>query len=125
MTDSSRKETDKKVEDDEEEQQPQGQQGEAKKDMKRVTGYVAEDSNGRVIDGAKLKKAMNMLRNVNDQQRDEKLAKQVDAIKLVTKADVDVVMQELGVSKAIAERCLKEHQGELEATLSAMVVEGW
>ncbi|CAG8457363.1 6092_t:CDS:2 [Paraglomus brasilianum] len=103
------------------EEQQKGFKGMAKKDMQHVTGYVAERE-GEDIDQAQLDKAMSFVNEQFTKLKSQKTQKQKVSEKIsVSKEDIDLIVSEMEVTKAVADRCLKENQGNVVATLKAMV----
>ncbi|KAF9168186.1 hypothetical protein DFQ26_000753 [Actinomortierella ambigua] len=105
---------------EEEEKQEKGQAGEAKAAMRSMTAYQQEiEREG--VDAAKLEKAMAFITEVNKKQKAEK-AKQQDVTKVtLAKEDVETLMAEMDLNKPTAEKHLKEHGGNLNKTLEALV----
>ncbi|CAG8813153.1 1188_t:CDS:2, partial [Racocetra persica] len=94
----------------EEQKEQKGFKGQAKKDMQNVEGYVAE-RDGEVIDEAKLDKAMTFVNEEKQKRNAQKLHKQKDAEKItVSKEDIELIVNEMDVTKAIADKYLRENK---------------
>ncbi|KAF0427423.1 huntingtin-interacting protein k [Gigaspora margarita] len=105
----------------EEQKEQKGFKGQAKKDMQNVEGYVAERE-GEVIDEAKLDKAMTFVNEEKQKRNAQKLQKQKDAEKItVSKEDIELIINEMEVTKAIADKYLRENKGNVVEALKAIV----
>ncbi|KAG4106593.1 hypothetical protein H8356DRAFT_1626583 [Neocallimastix lanati (nom. inval.)] len=104
----------------EEEQQQKGHQGMAAKDMKNITDYFEELEHKH--DEDKLNKALNVASEEKKKSKSllDESKKNTNSIKL-SKEDIDVVMNELDVTKAEAEKYLRENNGDLEATIRYII----
>ena len=69
-----------------------------------------------------LNNAINAISDKRKQEADLKaqIEKQLASVK-VKKEDVELIQNELEISKVKAERVLKEHNGDLSAALSALI----
>ncbi|XP_076041546.1 huntingtin-interacting protein K [Oratosquilla oratoria] len=81
-------------------------------DLEKVTNYAEEKE---------IKSDANFMSVINDMKRQEaanKLAKDQELAKVsIRKEDVELIIRELEITKAKAERALREHQGNLIKTL--------
>lgn len=87
-------------------------------DLEKVTDYAEE----KEIDTGSLNGTMNAI--AEKRKRDAELKAEHEKLLAgvkVKKEDVDVIMNEFEISKLKAERCLKEHGGDLKGALSALV----
>ncbi|KAF9102410.1 hypothetical protein BGX27_010989 [Mortierella sp. AM989] len=113
--------TDDKDDDEEEKEDEKGQSAEAKAAMKNMTGYQQETER-EGVDSDKLEKAMSLITDVVKKQKADKAASQKEIEKLtLSKADVELIMTEMDLPKALAEKHLKEHGGDVTRTLEALV----
>ncbi|KAJ3416126.1 hypothetical protein HDV05_003095 [Chytridiales sp. JEL 0842] len=98
----------------------QGTAGQANKEMKDISSAF-ESAAARVSDSA-VTKGTTFIAQQAAQLKTEKANRDKELAKIaLKKEDVDVVMAELDMSKAVAERVLREHNGSLEATLRAII----
>ena len=88
-------------------------------DLEKVTDYAEEKE---ISAGDDLSNAINAISDKRKQEADLKaqLEKQLASVK-VKKEDVELIQNELEISKVKAERVLKEHNGDLSAALSALI----
>ncbi|RKO89093.1 hypothetical protein BDK51DRAFT_29209 [Blyttiomyces helicus] len=119
-------------EDDADAAAQKGYKGQAKKDMESVTGYFEEAKDN--VDESKLDQAMNYLEDVSNKAKAQRTAhpplmlrtpritsdKELDKI-VISKDDVDLIMRELEIAKAPAERALREHNGSVVDALAFLV----
>ncbi|KAF9934650.1 hypothetical protein FBU30_000974 [Linnemannia zychae] len=114
---------DDKDDEEEEKETEKGQSGEAKAAMKNMTGYHQENERDGV-DSDKIEKAMSSITDMIKKQKADKAAsgshKEAEKLTLA-KEDIEVVMNEFDLTKALAEKHLKEHGGDLIKTLDALV----
>ncbi|PVD36373.1 hypothetical protein C0Q70_03355 [Pomacea canaliculata] len=87
-------------------------------DLEKVTDYVEEAE----ISSKNLDYAMKV---VNDQQTREAQAKQEKEKELskvkINKDDVDLIVQEMEISRVKAERVLREHKGNVVEALTELI----
>ena len=88
-------------------------------DLEKVTDYAEEKE---ITDGANLNDAMNALNDKRKKEADKKAERerQLASVK-VKKEDVELIVNELEISKLKAERVLKENNGDLSAALSFLI----
>ncbi|KAG9290511.1 hypothetical protein G9A89_002486 [Geosiphon pyriformis] len=105
------------------EEQQKGFKGKAKKDMQDVEGYHAEKASGERIDESRLNKALSYVKEENQKQKELKLQRMQELEKVkVSKEDIELIMNEMEVEKSVADRYLRENQGDLVAALNAMIL---
>lgn len=84
--------------------------------LEKVTDYVEEAGNSE-----ELGKAMSLLESDMKKKNEAKAKREQELAKVViNKVDVELIMTELDVSKTIAERSLREHNGDLIRTLHTL-----
>merc|ERR1711894_585839 len=83
-------------------------------DLEKVTDYVEEEeiSHQNIGDAMKAMSEKQSQDAAAKQQREKELSK----VK-ITNEDVDLIVQEMEISRMAAERKLREHQGNVVATL--------
>ena len=87
-------------------------------DLERVTDYAEE----KEIAGNYLNIAMNAISDKRRKDADQKAEREkMLATVKVRKEDVDLIVNELEISKQQAERVLKEHNADLPAALTALI----
>ncbi|KAJ3043915.1 hypothetical protein HDV00_003955 [Rhizophlyctis rosea] len=107
------------VEEQEEAQQETGLRGQANKDMRAVTGYFEDRE---MVDENKIGKAMSFLTNVGKSQKSQVSARDKELAKIViSKEDVELVMNQLEITKPQAERALRENKGNAVETLRKLI----
>ncbi|XP_038079181.1 huntingtin-interacting protein K-like [Patiria miniata] len=83
-------------------------------DLERVTDYAEE----KEITGQRLSNALAALDQRMSKERSEKIERERELAKVVIKkADVDLIIQELEISRTEAERSLRENKGNLVESL--------
>ncbi|KAH7041787.1 hypothetical protein BKA57DRAFT_472669 [Linnemannia elongata] len=90
--------------------------------MKNMTGYQQETER-EGVDSDKLEKAMSSITDIVKKQKADKASsgsKEVEKL-VLAKEDVELVMAEMDLTKALAEKYLKEHGGDITKTLDALV----
>lgn len=87
-------------------------------DLEKVTDFAEEQE----IDTGNLNDAMTAIADRRKKHAEARVEreKQLASVK-VKKEDVELIMAEMEVGKAKAERCLKEHNADLKAALSSLV----
>ncbi len=87
-------------------------------DLEKVTDFAEE----KEIDTGNLNDAMAAIADRRKKHAEAKVEreKQLASVK-VKKEDVELIMNEMEISRMQAERCLKEHNADLKAALSALV----
>ncbi|KAA0201845.1 hypothetical protein HAZT_HAZT000283 [Hyalella azteca] len=81
-------------------------------DLERVTNYAEEKEIKSDAD------ILSVINNVKRQEYADKLQRDQELSKVaIKKQDVELIMRELEVTKQVAERSLREHKGNLSATL--------
>eukprot|EP00088_Acartia_fossae_P036593 TRINITY_DN377_c0_g1_i1.p1 TRINITY_DN377_c0_g1~~TRINITY_DN377_c0_g1_i1.p1 ORF type:complete len:124 (-),score=49.34 TRINITY_DN377_c0_g1_i1:216-587(-) len=89
-------------------------------DLEKVTDYAEEKE--ILSTGNELEEALIAIRNKQAQKTAEKLARERELSKVqINKEDVDVIVTELELSRERADRCLREHGGDLVAALHFLV----
>ncbi|KAF9939745.1 hypothetical protein BGZ67_008978 [Mortierella alpina] len=104
------------------ESEEKGQSAEANAAMKNMSSGSQQEVERDGVDSTKLEQAMSRMTDVNRRQKADRAAGQQEGEKVVVaKQDVELVMVELDLSKAVAERHLREHGGDVVRTLEALV----
>merc|ERR1712028_190921 len=88
-------------------------------DVSKVTDYVEQEE----MDHAKASKAIAALTDsmdTVDQEAEAKREKELAAVK-INQEDVDSIAQEMELDKDVAERKLREHNGDAVQTLMTLV----
>lgn len=87
-------------------------------DLEKVTDFVEE----KEISGDNLDNAITAILNKRKLEAEQKieLERRLASVK-VKKEDVDLICHEFEITKAKAERILKEHDGDLKAALTTLV----
>ncbi|XP_077997021.1 huntingtin-interacting protein K-like [Glandiceps talaboti] len=86
-------------------------------DLEKVTDYHEETE----IVSQDMIDAMNILGNKMKQDKALKAQREIDLSKVkVQKEDIDLIVNEMEIPKAKAERALREHNGDLVATLTSL-----
>ncbi|KAF9948174.1 hypothetical protein BGZ72_009872 [Mortierella alpina] len=120
--DASSPQDDKDDDEDDKESEEKGQSAEANAAMKNMSAGSQQDVERDGVDSTKLEQAMSLMTDVNKKQKADRAAGQKEGEKVVVaKQDVELVMAELDLSKALAEKHLKEHGGDVVRTLEALV----
>merc|ERR1711915_1111089 len=89
-------------------------------DLEKVTDYAEEKE--ILSTGNELEDAIVAIRNKQAQKTAEKLARERELAKVpVNKDDVQLIVSEMEMSKEAADRCLREHAGDVTAALTALV----
>jgi len=89
-------------------------------DLEKVTDYAEEKEISST--GNELEDAIAAIRNKQAIKTAEKLARERELAKVnVSKDDVELIMTEMELNKDRADRCLREHGGDVVAALSALV----
>uniref|UniRef100_A0A0K8TQW6 Nascent polypeptide-associated complex subunit alpha-like UBA domain-containing protein n=1 Tax=Tabanus bromius TaxID=304241 RepID=A0A0K8TQW6_TABBR len=87
-------------------------------DLERVTDYAEE----KEISSADISSAVNMFGDKRSKENEEKLAKERELQKIhVKKEDIELIMNETLISKAQAEKLLREHSGDIVAALEELI----
>ncbi|KAI9098888.1 CG9922-like protein [Phlyctochytrium arcticum] len=107
--------------DEQNEESQKGFKGEAAKDMQNVSGYYDEKS-GENVDEGKLDKAMTFLTDVSKEQKAQKSEREKELARVaVAKEDIDLVVQEFEISRAAADRALRENGANVLETMRTLV----
>ena len=87
-------------------------------DLEKVTDFAEE----KEIDAGNLNDAMSVIadKRKKDAEAKAEREKMLASVK-VKKEEVEIIMNEFEVTKLKAERCLKEHNGDLKSALSALI----
>lgn len=89
-------------------------------DLEKVTDY-AEDKE-ILSTGKDLEDALQAIRSKQAQKTAERMARERELAKVViSKEDVDLIVQEMEITKEKAERSLREQGGDVVAALTALV----
>lgn len=90
----------------------------AKAGLEKVTDFVEDKG----VDGARASEALSALTTKDDAAAEaEKERERALAAVKVSKEDVDLVVQELDVDRAVADRELRVHGGDVVKALRALV----
>ncbi|KAG0202413.1 hypothetical protein BGX28_005045 [Mortierella sp. GBA30] len=112
---------DEKEDEEEDKETEKGQNAEAKAAMKNMTGYQQETER-EGVDSDKLEKSMAMITDLIKKQKAEKASTHKEGEKITLSKDaVELVVSEMDLPKAVAEKHLKEHGGDVTRTLQALV----
>ncbi|TPX61384.1 hypothetical protein SpCBS45565_g07285 [Spizellomyces sp. 'palustris'] len=107
-----------------------GFKGQASKDMQNVSGYFDERVGDKVDEGkigkasrkSQASLAMTFLTDVSKKQKAQKSARDKELAKVVlTKEDVELIMNEFQIGKGTAERALRESKGDVLETLRRLI----
>jgi len=86
-------------------------------DLERVTDYAEE----KELSSADISNAINIFGDKRNKEAAEKLAKEQELQKIqVKKEDIDLIISEMLISRHHAEKCLREHRGDVVAALEAL-----
>jgi len=96
-------------------EEQKGQKGKASRDLNNVT-LVTEE---KELDSSKIGKAMTMIGETNKNEKSQR-EKDLENVK-VQKEDIDIIVNELEISRTQAERALRENNGDLKATLKHLI----
>ncbi|XP_064551252.1 huntingtin-interacting protein K [Drosophila montana] len=87
-------------------------------DLERVTDYAEE----KEISAANISSAVEQFGNQRSKENELRVAKEKELQKVqVKKEDIELIMNELLVSKAQAEKVLREQSGDVVAALEAII----
>ncbi|EDV44043.1 uncharacterized protein Dana_GF18795 [Drosophila ananassae] len=87
-------------------------------DLERVTDYAEE----KEISAANISSAVEQFGNQRNKENELRVAKEKELQKVqVKKEDIELIMNELLVSKAQAEKVLREQSGDVVAALEAII----
>ncbi|KND02592.1 uncharacterized protein SPPG_03048 [Spizellomyces punctatus DAOM BR117] len=118
---AAQKDSQQVEEGEDQEAQQKGFKGQATKDMQNVSGYFDERVGDKVDEG-KIGKAMTFLTDVSKKQKAQKSARDKELAKVVlTKEDVELIMNEFQIGKGTAERALRESKGDVLETLRRLI----
>lgn len=88
-------------------------------DLEKVTDYAEEKE--IISTSTDLEDAITIIRNRKVAESAEQLARERELAKVaINKEDVDLILNELEISKTKAERTLREHQGNVVEALAAL-----
>ncbi|XP_055324040.1 huntingtin-interacting protein K [Sitodiplosis mosellana] len=86
-------------------------------DLERVTDYAEE----KELSSADISNAINIFGDKRNKEAAEKLAKEQELQKIhVKKEDIDIIVNELLISRQQAEKVLREHRGDVVNALIAL-----
>ncbi|XP_031618105.1 huntingtin-interacting protein K [Contarinia nasturtii] len=86
-------------------------------DLERVTDYAEE----KELSSADISNAINIFGDKRNKEAAEKLAKEQELQKIhVKKEDIEVIVNELLISRQQAEKVLREHRGDVVNALIAL-----
>ncbi|XP_023327278.1 huntingtin-interacting protein K [Eurytemora carolleeae] len=89
-------------------------------DLEKVTDYAEEME--ILSTGNELEDAITAIRNKQALKTAEKLARERELAKVtVNKEDIELIVAEMELSKERADRCLREHDGDVVAALTSLV----
>jgi NACalpha-BTF3-like transcription factor len=89
-------------------------------DLEKVTDFAEEQE--ILSTGNGLEEALIAIRNKQAQKTAEKLARDQQLAKVqISKEDVELIISELEVPRDKADRCLREHGGDVVAALTTLV----
>ncbi|KAH8402792.1 hypothetical protein KR215_011176 [Drosophila sulfurigaster] len=87
-------------------------------DLERVTDYAEE----KEISAANISSAVEQFGNQRDKENSLRVAREKELQKVqVKKEDIELIMNELLVSKTLAEKVLREQSGDVVAALEAII----
>ncbi|KAH8243203.1 hypothetical protein KR032_005373 [Drosophila birchii] len=87
-------------------------------DLERVTDYAEE----KEISAANISSAVEQFGNQRNKENELRVAKEKELQKVqVKKEDIELIMNELLVSKSQAEKVLREQSGDVVAALEAII----
>ncbi|XP_037952053.1 huntingtin-interacting protein K-like [Teleopsis dalmanni] len=87
-------------------------------DLERVTDYAEE----KEISAANISSAVEQFGNQRSKEDELKVAKEKELQKVhVKKEDIEIIMNEMLITKAQAEKVLREQSGDLVAALEAII----
>ncbi|KAH8347087.1 huntingtin-interacting protein K [Drosophila kikkawai] len=87
-------------------------------DLERVTDYAEE----KEISAANISSAVEQFGNQRNKENELRVAKEKELQKVqVKKEDIELIMNELLVSKSHAEKVLREQSGDVVAALEAII----
>ncbi|KAF9280294.1 hypothetical protein BGZ68_007329 [Mortierella alpina] len=120
--DASSPQDDKDEDEEDKESEEKGQGAEANAAMRNMSVGSQQDVERNGVDSTKLEQAMSLMKDVKKKQKADREAGQREGEKVVlAKQDVELVMAELDLSKALAEKHLKEYGGDVVRTLEVLV----
>ncbi|GAB0093525.1 huntingtin-interacting protein K [Sergentomyia squamirostris] len=86
-------------------------------DLERVTDYAEE----KEIHSADISNAINMFGDKRSKEDEERMAKERELQKVqIKKEDVELIINEMQISRTNAEKTLREHRGDVVAALEAL-----
>jgi len=89
-------------------------------DLEKVTDFAEEKE--ILSTGNELEEALIAIRNKQAQKTAERLARERELSKVqVVKEDVDLIVAEMELPRERADRCLREHGGDVVAALTTLV----
>ncbi|KAJ3089452.1 hypothetical protein HK102_006383 [Quaeritorhiza haematococci] len=105
----------------EEQEQEKGLRGKANKEMNNMNaGAFQDDAN--TVDEGKLNRAMTFISDVSKTQREQKTAREKELEKVtISKEDVELIMKEMNLGKAQAEKVLRENKGHVVDALRMLI----
>uniref|UniRef100_A0A1B6FID2 Nascent polypeptide-associated complex subunit alpha-like UBA domain-containing protein n=1 Tax=Cuerna arida TaxID=1464854 RepID=A0A1B6FID2_9HEMI len=87
-------------------------------DLEKITDYAEEKE---ILSTDEFKGAMTIIGDRRNKEAAEKIAKEKDLLKVnIKKEDVDLIVEEMGISQNLAERTLREHCGNVVQALIAL-----
>ncbi|KAJ3098888.1 hypothetical protein HDU97_003663 [Phlyctochytrium planicorne] len=117
---ASEQSLDSKDDDGEQQEDLKGTAAQASKDMAKVAGFL--DQAGGVTDELGITKGMVFINKQIQRQKITKAVREKEAARVtVAKEDIELIVNELELSKSSAEKLLREHNGDLETALKAFI----
>ncbi|XP_014225785.1 huntingtin-interacting protein K [Trichogramma pretiosum] len=84
-------------------------------DLEKVTDYAEETE---IANSAGFSDAMSIIGDKRNKEVAEKKAKEKELLKVsIKKEDVDLIMKEIEINRAVAEQTLREHKGNVVEAL--------
>ncbi|XP_016430703.1 huntingtin-interacting protein K-like [Sinocyclocheilus rhinocerous] len=85
-------------------------------DLEKVTDYAEE----KEISSSNLETAMSVIGDRRSREQKAKQEREKELAKVTIKEDVELIMGEMEISRAVAERSLREHMGNVVEALIAL-----
>ncbi|KAJ3219782.1 hypothetical protein HDU67_009594 [Dinochytrium kinnereticum] len=97
-----------------------GTAAQASKDMAKVAGFLEQV--GGVTDELGISKGMAFINKQMQRQKITKAVREKEASRIqVSKEDIELIVNELELSKGNAEKLLRDHNGDLETALNTYI----
>eukprot|EP00186_Timspurckia_oligopyrenoides_P001149 CAMPEP_0182444466 /NCGR_PEP_ID=MMETSP1172-20130603/2910_1 /TAXON_ID=708627 /ORGANISM="Timspurckia oligopyrenoides, Strain CCMP3278" /LENGTH=110 /DNA_ID=CAMNT_0024640025 /DNA_START=31 /DNA_END=363 /DNA_ORIENTATION=+ len=87
-------------------------------DLDRVTDYVGEE---RELDAEKFRQSMNVILDTKTKDKTKEAREKELAVVVVKEEDIALVASEMEIETKVAERVLREHQGDVVAALRSLI----